>query len=79
MGDIEERRPYEGAPDMYMGTPVPESLKPDWDRPEADFWRLGVIATVQWMKEIYKFDTSALCAMADWDLKQRVLWRRGLR
>lgn len=30
------------APTSYHGIPVPESLQPNWDQPEALWWRKGV-------------------------------------
>jgi hypothetical protein len=32
------------APDRYRGVKVPEALVPNWDQPEADWWRRGVDA-----------------------------------
>ncbi len=35
------------APDTWRGVRVPADLKPNWDQPEALWWRMGVIAA-QW-------------------------------
>jgi hypothetical protein len=32
------------APNRFKGAPVPEALVANWDQPEADWWRRGVIA-----------------------------------
>jgi hypothetical protein len=34
-------QPTDG-PETYRGVTVPETLRPNWDQPEAHFWRAGV-------------------------------------
>lgn len=37
--------PIDG-PETYRGVRVPEVLRPNWDQPEASWWRLGVNAAL---------------------------------
>jgi hypothetical protein len=34
--------PPTDGPGLYRGVTVPEALRPNWDQPEAHFWRAGV-------------------------------------
>ncbi|WP_030248226.1 hypothetical protein [Streptomyces sp. NRRL S-455] len=34
------------GPETYRGVTVPETLRPNWDQPEAHFWRAGVSSTL---------------------------------
>lgn len=35
--------PPTDGPETYRGTPVPVVLRPNWDQPEASWWRAGVL------------------------------------
>ncbi len=37
-------RPPPACPDKYIDVLVPLTLKPNWDQPEAEWWRRGVAA-----------------------------------
>ncbi len=38
--------PPTDGPETYRGVAVPEGLRPNWDQPEAHWWRVGVKAAL---------------------------------